>query len=126
MTGGHQRDFLALGIALLDTIEESADGRRTPPRLPGGLSHEPPDHRSAFAGDVAKAISFARLILAWNQAEVTTDRFRTSEAMGIINEGRQGFSGSNSDARDAPQLTHGRRLLRPAIQPLFEAPQLTV
>ena len=88
MTGGNERDFLALWIALLNTVEEGADGRRTPPRLPGGFSHEPPDHRSALAGDVAEAIPFAGLVLAWNQAEVTTDRFRMSEAMGIIHEGR--------------------------------------
>jgi hypothetical protein len=59
VTGGHEGDLLALWIALLDTIEEGADGRRTPPRLPGGLSHKSPHHRGTFAGDVPKAISFA-------------------------------------------------------------------
>jgi hypothetical protein len=126
VTGGHKSDFLALGITLLDAIEEGADGRRTPPRLPGGFSHEPPDHRSALAGDVAEAIPFAGLVLAWNQAEVTTDRFRTAETVWIIDEGCQGFRCSNPDARNAPQLTHGRSLVRPAIQLLLKAPQLAV
>jgi hypothetical protein len=59
MTGGHNRDFLALWIPVLHTIEEGADRRRTPPRLPSGFSHQPPDHRRTFAGDVPKAIAFA-------------------------------------------------------------------
>jgi hypothetical protein len=38
MTGGHDRDFLSLWIALLHAIEERTDRRRTPPCLPGGFS----------------------------------------------------------------------------------------
>jgi hypothetical protein len=59
MTSGDERDFLPLWIALLHAIEESADRRRPPACLPSGFSHEPPDHRGAFAGDVTEAISFA-------------------------------------------------------------------
>lgn len=115
MTGGHERDFLALRVAVLHAVEEGANGRRTPPRLPGSLSHEPPNHGGALASDMPKAIPFSGLVLPSNKAKVTTHGFRVSETMGIIDERCQGFCRSSSDPRDAPQLAHGMCLLRTAI-----------
>jgi hypothetical protein len=59
VTGGHERDFPALRIALLHTIEEGAYGRRSPPRLLGRFRHELPDHGGALASDMPKAIPFS-------------------------------------------------------------------
>jgi hypothetical protein len=86
MSGGHQRNLLALRVAALGTLEICSHRRRAAERLPRSLGNQSTDDRRAFARDVPEPILVTGLVLTRNEPEVPADRFGIAKAMGIINE----------------------------------------
>jgi hypothetical protein len=103
---GDQRDFLSLRIAVLCAVEVGGHGGRTAPGLPSRFGKQPADHGRSLACNVPKSILVARLILAWDESEITPDCLGASKPMGIVDEGGHGFCSAYAHTWNAPQRKH--------------------
>src|SRR6202043_2482507 len=89
-----------------------------------GLGDQLAHDRRAFARDVPEPIFVTRLVLARNEPEVPADRFGIAKAVWVIHECYHRLGSANAHSWNAAQLSDGGRLLRLAIQLLFDTSHL--